>query len=287
MTLSRAKLFDIGRKDAAVNWREQRRKLYSGFSMLELMVVIIIIAILFLCLASGYISLQKNQRLGNSAQKVFSALHLARSLAIGNNAIYKVWIDNWVSTPPPFETNFENQFVRVCYFPNIQDALAVTTADKFTLNNNDPSKGPVNYGVASTRLDPQTFLGIQSPVGDTGKEAVLSFYPDGTASQSMVFFVTDDTCQLVNWDDPLTPIYPAYDDKNLPFLDITNPTTGVTPFSRQHLALLRQHAFNLDKLGPQKQPYGDGSRLQMIRVLPGGSIKLLSPNLNGKGDRLW
>lgn len=60
-----------------------------GYTVVELVVVVLIIAILAAGVSSVYVNMQKGQRLNTTMDKVVSSIYLARSLAISNSAVYE------------------------------------------------------------------------------------------------------------------------------------------------------------------------------------------------------
>jgi len=250
--------------------------------MLEMVTVMAIVVILVASLVGGFAAMQKNQRLASSTQKVLSTLYLARSLAIGSNAIYHVRIENWHTATGSSPDPYSEQYIRIYYFPKIQDALAVTREDVLVWDN---TQSPVNYRVGSVQMDPLVYLGIQNTPNATAPSTdVLSFNPDGTANTpvgaGMYFFVTDVT---------------DYRDMKDPLLGTMLPN-GATYYAQ--LNNKRHDDFNSGgqpKLDAVGKPVLDSNNkpirtpqpsLRMIRVLPGGSIKLLEPGSNGVRDRL-
>lgn len=267
-----------------VSWREHR-----GYTILEMAVVMVIIAILAASLFGGYVNMQKNQRLSNSAEKVMAGLHLARSLAITNNAIYHIRIQDYeVVSATSNPVLAKHQSIAVYCYPKASDALEVVTephptqpsttgryhwwSQYRTLKNpvGQPYTNPYlpganvpldNYCVDSVKLEPKTYFGAQNPVRDVYQGVVLSFSPDGTASENVTFFVTDDECKLT---DDASQTFAGFDDKSK---DVA---------ARQHVADIRWRAFRAESAAGNKS-YGETARLRMIRVLRGGIVKLLDP----------
>jgi len=274
--------------------------------------VMVIVLIICLGLIGAYSSMQKGQRLNNSTEKLLSTLHLARSLAISNNAIYHVRIDNWApndglipttdaSLPGAFpELWFAGQWIKVYSFPSSHDALTVATEDDVTEWNsfkdwnaetlaNASGGNPPNVNVASVRMESGTYLGIQNPSGaGVPSKTVLSFYPDGTAhtpdGNAVYFYVTDvtfipDTASGGN-NLPRTP-YNDFRDPKPPVLSNLAANYYLQLNSNRHD--LFNHAYDhqlaTGSNGDVDMNSGSASGLRMIRVLPGGSIRLLDPTV--------
>jgi len=275
--------------------------------MLEMAAVLGIVAFLFIALIGGFASMQKNLRLSNSTKKVLSTLYLARSLAIGNNAIYHVRIENWhaVTASQPNPNPFSEQYIRVYYFPNTDEALAVTKEDNVVWDifwdKKTTPQPPVNYNyrVGSVQMDPQTYLGIQNTYGATAPStAVLSFNPDGTANTpggtGMYFYVTD---VMTGGSKASTPNN-DYRDIKAPMLATMTPYGGNQPDGTAYYLQLNNNrhctfnsGFQAQQIDASGSPAAGGNStpqpsLRMIRVLPGGSIKLLEPISNGTKDRV-
>lgn len=110
--------------------RSHRR---PGFTLIELVVVITIMTILAAMLVSGYASMQKTQRLNNAADKVLSMLYKARSLAISNNAIYLVrlqdgyWSDPLTINPVTGRPKDDGQWIMLYRYTSTSEALSIHT----------------------------------------------------------------------------------------------------------------------------------------------------------------
>lgn len=258
-----------------------------GYTLLEIVVVVAIMAILGVVLLGGYGRMQKNQRLANSAEKVLATIHMARSLAISNNAIYHLRIEDYEvvngMANPVVAKLTPAQCISVYCYPSNTAALRVikephpTSEDWWSPHPTLTVKTPAGYGPAlnvltnqpfdnyrlqRVKLEPNTYLGVQDPVREVNEGVVLSFFPDGTASENVVFYVTDDEGVLTDWN-ASGQTYPPYDDKSKPLAE------------RQRVAELRRYCFNETKDPLTGSAYGDQSRFRMFRVLRGGLIKQL------------
>jgi prepilin-type N-terminal cleavage/methylation domain-containing protein len=259
---------------------------HRGFSVIELLVVIIIVTILAAGILGGYKNFQQHHRMKSSIDRVLSTFHLARSLAISNNAVYHIRIEDYeVVTVPatitdPVVAKLTNEnYVSVYAYVRSADAIRVqeephplsddwwnsgfnltdTKTGAVQTNPYNPGRPLNNRRIERNKLEMQTFLGVQNPVKAVEKGALLSFYPDGTASESIVFFVTEADAKLYDEDGK---VYEARDNKSLPLLE------------RQKIADYRRNAINGAKRADGGS-FGDGEKIRVIQVLKGGMIKLL------------
>jgi type II secretory pathway pseudopilin PulG len=261
--------------------------------MLELIVVVTVMAILSASLVSGYTTLQKNQRLNSATDKVMSMLYKARSLAISNNAVYHVRIDNFhqkeqyvsiykyariaealqvhFDPGPPMNTSYTPN--PVPGKPNRQMAVLGPNALNPTPNLSfvnpetqwldsttglpDPAQPAYMYNnvmVDSVKLEPHTYAGIQVPM-DSGvpSSQMIFFYPDGTAETGPSAFI----------------IY-VTDDDNL----WENRTVDATTYTGINNARLKLYGQKIPEASPVTSTTPT-SQVQMIQVLRGGLIKTL------------
>jgi type II secretory pathway pseudopilin PulG len=258
-----------------------------GFSLVEILIVAGIILILTASILGGYANFQQHHRLKTSVDRVLSTFHLARSLAISNNAVYHIRIEDYevVTVPPSIDDPvvaklLPENFVCVYSYTRSSDAIRVQEEphplsddwwnSNFSLtdpktgeelkNQYKPTQPYNNRRIERNKLEMHTFVGVQNPVKEVEKGALLSFYPDGTASESIVFFVTTEDAKLYD-DDGKS--YEARDNKALPLAD------------RQKVADCRRNAVNGLKR-PDGGGYGDNQKIRVIQVLKGGMIKLLN-----------
>jgi len=259
--------------------------------MLEMVIAMIIIAILALSLMGGYVNMQRTQRLSNAAEKVLSTLHLARSMAISNNAVYHVRLEDYevisATSNPITARLLKEPHLSVYCFPSTSDAVSVITepaptgknwwSEHGALDFSDPAdptrvkrlsylnkytNQPLNnYRIERVGLEQHAGMGVQDPVRDfsAGNGPLLYFNPDGTASQNMTFFVADDEAKLY---DDTGKAYSVIDDKSKALAE------------RQMVAELRKRSYNQEKTTGNRL-YGDQNQLRMIRVYRGGMIKLV------------
>lgn len=176
-----------------------------GMTLVELLLVISIMLILTLGLGAGYARLSAGNKVSTAIQRINSALHLARNLAISNHRIYHVRIETvdtldsvmpdpaWVDDPnnpndkPPLIPNpnalkvINPQYVSIYCFNNMSDALQVKSQMKpedptatATINNwwnvsNNPNpvpNMPPNRAISRDQLPSGVFAGIQYGITD-------------------------------------------------------------------------------------------------------------------------
>lgn len=278
------------------------RRVGRGFTLIELIVVISIMLLLLASLIGGYSTMQKAQRLRNSTEKVLSTLHLARSLAIANNAIYHVRVENYHEPIAESPDPFSDQCISVYCYTKASDAIAVSddtsndqkardvaakyqtawaaypgaTGDAPVWNTSARNIGSkvaapappemvqycANYCVSRVSMDPATYLGVQGPdesAPATPAPKIVQFFPDGTiqfpscgANWGMyVLFVTDHA------------VLPGA------------TRTAQNDFRETKDATVEA---NLERrIGHEGK--GGSVHIRMIRLLKGGSIKLLDPKV--------
>ena len=99
--------------------------------MLELVVVVSILVILSASMISGFASMERTQRLNNATDKVISMFYKARSLAISNNAIYHVRLQDgdWTSVNSATGRPVDDSYYLILYkYNTTSEALSVHTA---------------------------------------------------------------------------------------------------------------------------------------------------------------
>jgi Tfp pilus assembly protein FimT len=194
-----------------------------GASITELIVVLLIILLLMSFTMNAILTMRKNSRLNASADRITSMLHLARNMAISNNAMYFVRINAADGTAN--DSNSDIQSVSIYYFLRSSDAVAFQKEPDPTTSPNawnpgslvtNPANGqplinpsnslPYNNvrvqavyleGNASSISDDDTaisyststFCGINSPLG---AQHFIGFNPDGSCSTPTIqLYVTD------------------------------------------------------------------------------------------------
>jgi len=167
--------------------------------MVEMLVVMGIMLILTSTIISGYATMRRNAVLSHSFAKLQSIVYEARNLAISNNAMYCVRIDN-------ADPNF--QVASIYYFPNVNDATTACSrnAPDWQTALNDAANDIKNASTAPLRidmeqLDMQTWFGCQDPSPSSnppalvGVQVMIGFNADGTKIPNGVsrMFVVDDS----------------------------------------------------------------------------------------------
>ena len=188
-----------------------------GMSMIELLVVVAIMAILTTSLIAGYARFTSQNKVNAALQQIESALRLARNLAIANNHVYHVRLESTDlnSTIPnpdatdvahPFVSNpnykkpLDQQYIAINCFKDLSYSYKVNEQFQngviWNKSNNKAIENALiapNASIIFEALPYKTYSGIQFL--DTAVvpfDLVLSFHPDGSASQAMTYFVTDD-----------------------------------------------------------------------------------------------
>lgn len=177
--------------------RQAGRLRSGGSSLIELLVVLAIILILTGMTVGAYQTMKKSSRVNAATDQVVSMLHLCRNLAISNNAMYFIRIENDDVDPTthlPVDSNTGIPFpdmIGIYYFTKASDALAATNPgtvwDTIPSQPTDLLQAP-HVAVQRVALE-QCWYGVNpcqnSPV-------VLGFNSDGTlAGPLMQLFVTD------------------------------------------------------------------------------------------------
>jgi Tfp pilus assembly protein PilE len=180
----------------------------AGYTVVEIMISVAVLMILSIFIFAGVSEMMINARLTTSANKILSTLSLARNLAISNNAIYHVRIQNFSTFTDGSgkASEYTEQAIGVYYFPHTNDALLASTQDRLTgdpteagyqwsdQSKYDPAKAK-NARVEYVPLERDTFIGIQYPKSTSSMpttDNILYFFPDGTASGNFQIFITND-----------------------------------------------------------------------------------------------
>lgn len=259
---------------------EKIRNAKRGITLTEMLVVLAIIGILGTLTLGAYNRMQANARVAAATDRVMTLLQQARSLAISQNAIVHIRIQN--TWDPATVDAFGNpiperpgeQYLSIQRFPkttNAQKVVSTTDVDEASDPHawspwppvKDPSTGEYiintsaatlnttttapydNYRLDMCRLDKPLYVGLQGVKGDTtAPTTVLSFYPDGSASAAVTLFVTDDVTFCEN--QPAPVVYQLVNDN-------------------------RWDAFNQKVANPVAKQW---MRINMIDVYQGGLIKL-------------
>lgn len=87
----------------------------TGFTLTELLVVIAVMMVVMGMLVINLAQLSRNQKVRSSEEAVVNTIALARSMAISDNAIYHVRVEN---------AGKDNQWIGVYRFPRVTDALS-------------------------------------------------------------------------------------------------------------------------------------------------------------------
>jgi len=193
-----------------------------GYTLIELLVVMAIILILVGMVANGLAGMTRSRRVKNSTASVLNVIHMARSRAISDNTVTHVRVEN---------RGPNDQWISIYRFPKAADAILAKTEAKVATLGTDPSHrgwnplGDPNNGYCNYRMEGQklqascwfvtdyTKSSIWNPtlnriiVGapstgnapkreispGTYEDALLYFYPDGTACGNLLFYIRDET----------------------------------------------------------------------------------------------
>ena len=155
--------------------RTNRSRRTSGFSLLELVMVLALIVIMS---SITFISLQpmlRQQRLNNAYNTVLGAMRQARDNSVAQRTSYRVTLD---STTTPHSVRVEPTLAGP---QGIQAAVTYTlpTDVKFSAESGiptAPTKTPDGFGTGALAID----FGYNS-LGGTGGKNQIYFCPDGTA----------------------------------------------------------------------------------------------------------
>lgn len=200
----------------------------AGITVTELLFVAGLTMVLSMLIFTGANAMMRSSRVSNSTAKLVSTLNLARNLAITHNAVYHVRLQNYskyaVETAPGTWAYMESQdqALGIYCYPKVDDALKVTSVvRKPTPTTPEPIGQPrlvgaqvlgpsasdwawggykiigtsKNYRVDYVKMEPQVYIGLQYPDSTTAvptDDSLLYFLPDGTASNSLTFFITND-----------------------------------------------------------------------------------------------
>ena len=122
----------------------------TGFTLLEMLVVLTVILILTSAIISGYTTMQRNQRLSKATDKLTTTLNLAKNLAITNNSVTFVEITGDPLNPP--------QVLKIHVFPNPADGLKVTAEP--AANTTEPNPFPGSTPASLVVLAPNAWCPV-------------------------------------------------------------------------------------------------------------------------------
>jgi len=155
---------------------QKRRHRASGFSLLEMMMVVAIIIILATISFISLVPLLKQQRVTNAYNTTLGAFRLARDNAVSKRTSYSVTFaststSNTITVAPTLTGGFQGQDSSTVY--------TLPSDVAFTALTGLPATGtPDNYGSGTTAID----LGYTA--SSSGGSSVVYFCPDGTSQDA-------------------------------------------------------------------------------------------------------
>ena len=231
----------------------------SGASLTELIVVLMIILLLMSFTMNALITMRKNTRLNASAERITSMLHLARNLAISNNAMYFVRIN--AADGATNDSNSDIQSVSIYYFLKASDAVNFKAEPDPTSSPNawNPGSQVVNLATGQLLINPSTSL----PYNNVRVQAVYLEGNASTASEdgSTVSYSTSVFCGINT--PQLTPAFHCIGFN--PDGSCSTPTT--------QLYVTDNKSFVTDSTGRQTAINKSDVHVKTIRVFSGGLIK--------------
>ncbi|MFZ3264531.1 MAG: hypothetical protein WA172_11065 [Terriglobales bacterium] len=155
----------------------------SGFSLLEMVMVIAITIILSLFAVLGLVPVMNQQRVNNAYNTTMAAMRLARDNAVSQRTSYSVTFSNSVTPNTIVVTptlvfangNGTNEDLPTATY---QLPPGVTFLAQSALASTSPT--PDNYGNGTAAID----FGYPAPGTGSGGQTVLYFCPDGSSQNS-------------------------------------------------------------------------------------------------------
>lgn len=229
------------------------RSLPRGVSLIELIVVLLIMIVVSGFTMGAIQTMRKNTKVGASADRITSLLHLARNLAISNNAMYFVRINAADGTN---DNNSDIQFLSIYYFPKTVDAVTFRTEpDKSSANAWNP--GGYNPVTKQLNINPNTTAPYNNVLVRTVylEGNTTNFSDDGTS-------VTNNTSVYCGINTPLaTPHFVCF-----------NPD-GSCGTPTMQLYVTDNKSFVSDDTARQDAINKSDVRVKTIRIFSGGMIK--------------
>lgn len=147
----------------------------SGFSLLEMLIVVAISIVVSVVSVMSLIPMLKQQRVTNAYNTTLAAMRLARDNAVSQRTSYSVTFANSASsstiTVTPTNTAFQG----------VQNTTVYNLPSDITFNRQSsfPSPGPDGYGTGALAID----FGYTAN-GATGGSATVYFCPDGSSQDT-------------------------------------------------------------------------------------------------------
>lgn len=155
----------------------RRRHRASGFSLIEMMVVVGIVLILASITFVSMVPIMRAQRVTNAYNTTLSALRLARDNAVAQRTSYRVDFATsaasaTITVAPTLAGGFQGQQGTVTY--------QLPYDIRFDNEAGIPAPGPDGYGTGSNAID----FGYTANGLGTGGQKTIYFCPDGSAQDA-------------------------------------------------------------------------------------------------------
>lgn len=155
----------------------QHRDLESGFSLIEMLIVVALIIVMASISFISMVPVLKQGRLNNAYNTTLAALRQARDNAISQRTSYKV---TFTTTTTPVVNTIKVE-PTLTTFQGAQTAVTyqLPTDIAFVALSGLPSTGPDNYGTGATAID----FGYTAN-NTSGGATIFYFCPDGSAQDA-------------------------------------------------------------------------------------------------------
>lgn len=155
-----------------------RRRHASGFSLIEMVMVMALIIVLASITFVSLVPLLKAQRINNAYNTTLSAMRQARDNAVSQRTSYKV---TFTTAALPALSTIKVEPTLAGGFNGAQSTVTYQLPNdvSFSVQAGFPSPGPDSYGVGTTAID----FGYTAN-GGTGTQSVIYFCPDGSSQDA-------------------------------------------------------------------------------------------------------
>jgi prepilin-type N-terminal cleavage/methylation domain-containing protein len=156
-----------------------RRHRASGFSLIEMVIVLALIMVLASITFINMVPVMKQQRINNAYNTTLSAMRQARDNAVSQRTSYKVTFtaavlpaSNTIKVEPTLAGGFTGAQSTVTY--------QLPTDVSFAVQSGFPSPGPDLFGTGTSPID----FGYTANGVGTGTQNIIYFCPDGSAQDA-------------------------------------------------------------------------------------------------------